>query len=114
MVKRNTVPKADIIYHQVSIFDMINQLRVNPARASQTYKGKYVDFDGIIDVIDADGNYFSVNTNSFLQGIKCNMHNVKHQKIIVNKNIGDRIHVKGQVKDVGEILGYSIDVLELQ
>ena len=104
----------NISYEKVSILDMIGQLRMNAARAQQRYKGKYIEFSGVLSNVDADGDYFNVETGEFLAGIQCYLKDSKNQKTIINKNIGSRVHVKGLARDVGEVLGYSLDVISVE
>lgn len=104
----------NILYQQVSIPELMGQLKINAARAQKNYKGKYVEFSGILSNIDADGDYFNVETGEFITGILCYLKDSKNQQIIINKNIGSRVHVKGQIRHVGEVLGYSVNVISVQ
>ena len=40
-------------------------------------------------------------------------HNREIQDILINKNVGDEITIKGKIKSIGEILGYSVDINEV-
>lgn len=112
-----SVPDNDGKYIIVNIDEMNGFLKSNAARASKNYKGTYVKFTGRLRTIDSDGTYFTVEGNNryaFMNSFRCKIRNKKLQEILINKNSGNTITVKGKITDVGEVLGYTIDTEELQ
>ena len=107
-------------YQEVSADQLISELESNAAKASKTYKGKDLKIiGGTVGVIDSDANYFSLrDSSSFsLNNITCNAKGknteaIKAQIIEFNKN--QPIVVYGRVSDVGEIMGYRVDIDKLE
>lgn len=44
----------------------------------------------------------------------CYIKNDNHKNFLLEKNKGDIITIRGKVKSVGEVLGYQIDINEVQ
>ena len=44
----------------------------------------------------------------------CYIKNDSQKEFLVEKSVGDIITIKGQVKSIGEVMGYSIDIKEVQ
>lgn len=120
--KQTEQPKqeAQKQYQEISADQLVNELESNAAKASKTYKGKDLKIvGGTVGVIDADANYFSLrDSNSFsLTNITCdargkNMKAIKAQIVEFSKN--QPIVVYGRVSDVGEIMGYRVDIDKLE
>lgn len=92
---------------------MIAELEDNALNASDTYKDQYVSVSGKLDNIDSDGSYINIAPldDSFtLTFIQCYVKSDEQLETIKSKSKGDPITVKGKVTDVGEVLGYSIDI----
>jgi intein/homing endonuclease len=104
----------NIVYQKISLKDLERKLKENAARAQQQYQGMYVEFDGPIDNIDANGEYFSIKSGTFLSLFQCYIKNERQKQVLISKNVGNVVHVKGKIKRVGEIMGYSIDIIELK
>lgn len=109
-----TIQTKDIVYQKTSPQDLEKKLEENAARAQQQYKNKYIEFEGKLGVIDANGEYFSIKTDSILSYLHCDITNAKQKSVLINKNAGNTVHVKGKVTNVGELAGYRIDVIELK
>ena len=94
---------------------MLTDLENNALKAETTYKGKVVKVTGYVSNIDAQGNYFSVegDPGKFrLVSVKANINpGLKAQ--VAEFSMGDQVTFTGTVTDVGEILGYSVKVSEI-
>lgn len=105
-----------IEYTSVDIASLIEDIQNNPLKASDTYKDKYIEVTGTLDVIDSDGKYISIKNGdddwSFVN-IQCYIKNDEQKAVVMDSNKGASLTVKGKVKDVGELIGYSIDIDEL-
>lgn len=106
---------SDKQYISVSADEMFNTLKTNALKASNTYKGKYVQVSGFLSNVDSSGSYISLgNGNSWsFDSILCSIKNDSQLKIVENLSVGQAITVKGLVKDVGEVLGYSMDIEDI-
>lgn len=113
-VSTNYEKPKPIIYEKVSINELEKQLGTNAARAQQNWQGKNIEISGPLGVIDANGEYFTVNGNGFLSSVHCSIMNDKQKQILIKKNKGEMIKVKGRITKVGEIAGYRIEVAEME
>lgn len=110
--------KADeIVYEEVDLQTMFDDLEANAMKAENNYMKKYIEFECKIASFDSDGSYISVEpVNASEWNFKtamCYIKNDTQKTFLIEKNVGDRIKVKGKVKSIGEILGYSIDISEV-
>lgn len=91
---------------------LVEDLKSNALSASDTYKGKYVEVTGQLSTIDSSGKYFSINPmNNDLSftNIMCNI--TPEQKATVSKFTSkQKVTVTGTMTDVGDILGYTLNV----
>lgn len=96
----------------VSANKMIGDLDSNALKASNTYKGKYVQVKGEVTNIDSSGNYFSVGrTDDEITFTTIRMDIEEEHRAKVAEFDGDQVvTVTGTVTDVGEVLGYTMDV----
>lgn len=110
----NTANNAnqEIEYQQVSVAEMMNLLDTNAAKATKEYKGKYLEITGTLEVIDSDLAYISVHSGedfTFI-GVMCYIQNEEQENKVLEMEIGQEITVQGKCTDVGEVLGYSMDI----
>ena len=97
---------------------MIKELNKNAMAAKSNYNGQYVSVTGRLGNIDSDGKYFALEPDTddatyMFSSIHCTIRTdeVKNQIISINK--GDIITVRGKITDVGEVLGYTMNVDDL-
>lgn len=107
--------EKDIEYNKVDIQAMYDDLENNPAAAAEKYKDTYIEFSGSMDVIDSDLAYIGVMpTEGFhIVSVRCNLKDDTQKDLVKNATKGDVVTVKGKCTEVGEILGYTVDVKEL-
>jgi len=107
----------EIVYEAVDLQVMFDELEGNAMKAENTYKDKYVEFDCKIQNFDSDGAYISVepvNADEWnFTTAMCYIKNDAQRELLVEKNVGDVVKIKGKIKDIGEIMGYSIDIAEV-
>lgn len=105
-----------IEYIQVDSNTLISDLTNNALKAEKTYQKANLEITGKLSVIDSDGNYITLsrtdNEYSFTS-IMCYIKNDEQLNTVLEMCIGDTVVVKGQVKQIGEVLGYSVDIHEL-
>lgn len=115
----NNVENTDeeIEYTSYSVADMIADLNGNALNASEKYKDQYVEITGKLRNIDSDGKYISLdpdNDEFNLIGIQCNIKDDTQKNKVSGMTIGDSVTLKGKVTSVGEVLGYSLDIDEIE
>ncbi len=106
------VKEEKIEYESVTADQMMDALDSNAAAAKDTYDGKYVAVSGKLGTIDSDGAYIDVMPDdeyAFL-GVTCYIQNDDQLEQVKSLNAGDSLTVKGKVTDVGEVLGYYLDI----
>lgn len=108
--------EAPIEYTVASVNEMVDALNSNAMKASDTYKGKYLEITGKLNVIDSSGKYISlapVDEDFAIMGVQCYIKTEDQKNKVMDMSIGDTVTLKGKITDVGEILGYSLDIDEI-
>lgn len=102
----------EITYTPVTVTEMMDVLDSNAMKASETYKGEYLEITGKLNVIDSNGKYISlVGDGDFeITGVQCYLKTEEHKQAVMEMSIGDTVTLRGKCKDVGEVLGYSLDI----
>ena len=101
----------------VILYKMFDDLDANAMKAESTYNNKYVEFSCKIANFDSSGKYIGVEPVNasewnFITAI-CYIKNDNQKSFLIEKNVGDVITIKGKVKSIGELLGYSLDIKEV-
>lgn len=118
----NTTPtqqqsqEETIEYTSVTVDQLEEALKNNAATAKDTYNGKYLEITGRLGTIDADLKYISLlsTTDQFdLIGIHCSIKNEEQKNIVKTLSKDDTIIVRGKITNVGEVLGYYLDITEI-
>lgn len=108
--------KKEVVYEKTTAKQMISDLEGNAMKAANTYKGKDYEITGVLGNIDAQGAYVTIEPSSdsiTITGIQAYVKNDDQKKVITELSKGDKITVKGKIKDVGEVFGYSVDIDEI-
>lgn len=108
---------VEITYTPYSVQELLDDLDANALKASEKYKNQYVELTGVIDAIDSSGAYISIAPDDgtwVLFGIQCDIQNEEQKAVIMEKSSGDAAVVKGKVTDVGDVLGYYLDIVEIR
>ena len=111
------VEKPTIHYQSVTVKQLFDELEANALRAEKTYQDAYVAVTGKLSTIDSDGSYITIiasNDEWGLEWIQCYITDDSQMDKIINFNKGDKITVYGQITSIGEILGYSLDITDIQ
>ena len=115
--KSSSEPAVEIAYEQFDLQAMIDDLKDNAMKAENTYKNKYVEVSGKISNFDSDGKYISiepVNADEWnFDSVQCYIKNDTQKEVVMEKSKGDTVTIKGKIKSVGEVLGYSLDIDEI-
>ena len=100
--------KEEVTYTAIDMNTLMNDLESNPASAKSKYEEQYFEVTGYVDVIDADGKYFSIRDDNEYSIIGLQVSVDKEDKDFINNlQIGQQITIKVKITDVGEVLGYT-------
>jgi hypothetical protein len=107
--------EAPIEYTHYDVTELFDALESNAMKAQNTFKGQYVELDGYLGTIDSDGKYISLeadpdNYDYLFDSVHCNIKTDEQRQIIMGLNKGDHIVIRGKITDVGEVLGYYLDI----
>lgn len=108
--------KIVIEYENVDIDTLEDALENNAAAAKDSYKGKYLAITGRLGTIDSDLKYISLlstTDNWDILGVHCTIKNSKTKDVVKTLTKDQTIVVKGKITDVGEVLGYYLDIDEI-
>lgn len=107
----------EITYTPVDAGQMLSDLENNALNAEKTYKDKDLEITGKIFNIDSSGEYINidgVNSEFTITGITCNLQNDEQRDVVASISKGATVVVRGHVTDVGEVLGYTIKVEQIE
>ncbi len=109
---------TSITYEATDLGEMLEELKLNAMKAESKYQGKSIEFMGKIKSFDSDGEYISVepvDANEWnFETVMCYIKNDEQKSMLIEKNVGDTLVIRGKVKTIGEIIGYSIDIAEIE
>jgi RecJ-like exonuclease len=112
-----TTAAATLEYDVVDLQQMLDDLSSNALKAEKTYQGKYIEVVGKIKNFDSDGNYISiepVNADEWnFETVMCYIKNEAQLNFLLEKAVGDTITIKGKITSIGEVLGYSLNIDEI-
>lgn len=112
--------EKQVNYTEVTIDQLINDVKGNAAKAQKTYKGKDLKIvGGHVGTIDSDADYIGLESDQdfTMVNIQCfakgkNAKALKEQIIDLNKK--QRLVIYGRCTDVGELMGYMIDMDKME
>jgi len=112
-----TVPEPEVIeYTPYTVDKLVDDLNENALSAKMNYDGKYVELTGDLCNIDASGDYITLQPMydewSF-DTIQCYIETEEQLTKVASMKTGDKVVLRGQVTDVGEILGYFLEIHEI-
>lgn len=108
--------EPEITYTVYSVAELVNDLGTNALKASEKYKNQYVELTGRLDSIDSNGAHISVYPGVEMyefQGVTCYIKTPEQKTAVMDMEIGDTVVVKGKITDVGEFLGYYLNIDEV-
>ena len=106
----------EITYTAYEVSELMDDLNGNALKAAEKYKDQYVELTGRLNVIDSSGKYISIvptDDEFAIMGGQCYIKTEEQKAAVMEMSIGDTLVVKGKIKDVGEVLGYSLDIDEV-
>ena len=97
---------------------MLDDLKADAMKAKEKYENKYIEVKGKIKNFDSSGKYISVEPTDAdewnFDTAMCYIKDENQKTFLIEKNVGDIVTIKGKVSSIGEVLGYSIDIDEVQ
>lgn len=112
------VKQEEVIeYESVTVAEMKDQLDSNAMKAKDMYDKKYLEISGRLANIDSDGKYISIVRSDdqwAIMGVQCYIKGDDQKSKVMDMNIGDEVVIKVKIKDVGEVLGYQADIMEIE
>lgn len=106
----------EISYTAYNVSELTSDLDSNAMKATDKYKNQYVELTGRLNVIDSSGKYVSITPTDdefAIIGVQCYIKNDDQKNAVMDMSIGDTVIVKGKITDVGEVMGYSLDIDEI-
>ena len=112
-----TESEPEIEYTAVDVSTMMDDLKNNAMKAEDTYNDKYLEITGRLDVIDSNGKYIGVfsQTDKFaIVGVQCYIKDDDVKAKVMEMSKDDTVTLKVHIKNVGEVMGYSADIIEIE
>ena len=113
-VKDNTAESTTIAieYVDYTVDDLMAQLEENALKASNDHKGENVRITGKLNNIDSSGKYISLvpNTDFAIIGVQCYIKNDETKSKVAELSKDSLVTLTGKITDVGEVLGYSLNI----
>lgn len=103
-------------YISTTVDELYEELEDNALKAEDEYMDAYVEVTGKLDVIDSDGEYiglYPIDEEYTLDGIHCTLTSDAQRESLKKHSRGDIITVKGQITDVGEVLGFHMRAIDI-
>lgn len=103
-------------YQKIDIDTLESALENNAAAAKVNYKGKYLEVTGRLGVIDSDLSYIVLlsTTNEWdFTGVHCTLSKKAVKEKVMTLSTDQTIVVRGKITDVGEVLGFFMDIDEI-
>lgn len=109
----NQTTNTEKEYIKCTVDEMAKLLEENALKAENTYQDKYVEVTGKLSVIDSDGNYIALTSTenpwSFIN-VQCYIKNDEQLQKVMELKTDDIVTIKGKITDIGEVLGYQLDI----
>lgn len=105
--------QEEIIYTSYTASQMLADLDSNALKAESTYNNQYIEVTGRLGTIDSSGDYISLlpeDDEWAIIGIQCYIKTDEQKEQVMELTSGDTITVRGKIKSVGEVMGYSLDI----
>lgn len=113
--KETNVQQEEVIeYTAITVEQLDNDLKDNALKATDSYKGKYLEITGRLSNIDASGKYINLSNDEFLDvyGVQCYVKSDEQKQKIMDMKKDEHYTIRVKIKDVGEVMGYSADIIE--
>lgn len=110
------VQEEAITYTACTVSQLMDALEENALKASEEYKGQYLEITGRLGGIDSSGDYITLlpedDEFAFI-GVQCYIKNEEQKSAVMELSVGDTLTIQGKITDVGEVLGYFMDIEQI-
>lgn len=113
--EKEVIKEQDVIQepkYVITVDKLMEDLNSNALKASNTYKGEYIELTGKLSTIDSSGCYFALgelNNDWAFITVLCRI-NEEHLGVVMELKEDQRVTVTGTITDVGGVLGYTLKV----
>ncbi len=114
--KEEAVTEAKIEYTAYSVSELMNDLDGNAMKAKEKYEDQYVEITGTLSNIDASGKYIDLTPQDnewAIIGVQCYIKTDEQKAVAMELSKKETVTVRGRITDVGEVMGYSLDIDEI-
>ena len=114
--KKEEAVEEVIEYTHYDVTEMMDDLDTNAMKAQSKYKGQYLEITGRLNVIDSNGKYISLTKADdewAILGVTCYLKSDDQKAKVMEMSVGDTVTLRGKCTDCGEVLGYYLDVQEI-
>ena len=105
--------QKQVEYTAYKVSTLVNDLQNNALSAEEKYSNQYVELTGKLEVIDSNGKYISLSPENgalSFTNVQCYIKNEDQKSKVATLSRGDILTLKGKIKSVGEVFGYSLDI----
>lgn len=116
VAEAETTTAAPIEYAAYNVDDLVSDLKNNALNASEKYKDQYVEITGKLSNIDSSGKYISIssiNDDYSFYNVQCFIKSDDQKSQVTGMAKGDTVTLKGKITEVGEVMGYSLNIDEI-
>ncbi len=106
-----------IEYTAYDVSELMNDLDTNAMKAEKKYTDQYVKITGKLFNIDSDGKYINLGPSKddyTIIGVQCYIKSDNQTNKIMEMKKGQEVTLKGRITQVGEVLGYSLDIDDIE
>lgn len=96
---------------------MMDELKDNAMKAEDKYNGQYLEITGKLSNIDSKGKYIDIVSDSddfAIMGVQCYIKDDDQKEKVMEMSKDQIVTIKVKIKDVGEVMGYSADIQEIE
>lgn len=114
---QETKAEEVIEYTHYDVSEMMDDLNGNALKAQNKYKGQYIEITGRLNTIDSDGKYISVTRSDdewAILGVHCTIKTDEQRNQVMDMSMGDTVTIRGKCTDCGEVLGFYLDIEEIE
>lgn len=108
------INNPNIEFKKYTVRELLDQLDENAMAAKEDHEGEYVVITGKVEKIDASGKYVTIAATDDDWGfetIQCSIETDEQKEQLKKLKKGQTVSIKGKITLVGEILGYSMDII---
>lgn len=113
--KTGAAEAEPITYAHYDVTELFDALEDNALKAEKTFQKQHVELEGYVSNIDSDGSYISIGAapddyTYFLSSVQCYIKSEEQLEQVMEISVGDPIVIRGKIKSIGEVMGYSLDI----